>query len=345
MKRKRRVAYNRGNRTGSRMSAYGASERRKRFRLGIRGGWRSMQYRMGKKWVRSGGASRQKRTFRGSSAGGTSWSRLSALGKRRVFLGKVQRALASKASYMVLGSTRHTGAVNQQGISYISHLDNADITQAFLQCTGATPNEGGRVYIQNVISKIQCVNQTNVPTTVWFYDMMLRRDSNDTLTPTDDWKEGIDQAGGSATDYLLPYTTPYRSHRFCTKWVIKKVTRRMLAPGEEHVHNVKINVYRDIAQERIITAGSSIATGLVALGGLTHYTMIVTLGGLINDSITLTNVGYARQALDIAYTKTYKVSALYDDKFKYQRANTLPAITTEQTMVEVDADAATYTAA
>jgi len=246
---------------------------------------------------------------------------------------------------MVLGSSRHTGAVNQQGISYVTHFDSTDIIQAYLQCTGATPNEGGKVYLQNCVTKIQVVNQTNLPTTVWFYDMMLRRDSNDALTPTDDWKEGIDQAGGSATDYLLPYTTPYRSHRFCTKWVIKKVNRKMLAPGEEHVHNVKVNVYRSIAQERIYTAGSSVATGLASIGGLTHYTMIVSLGGLINDSVTTTNVGYGRQALDIAYTKTYKVSALFDDKFKYQKASSLPAITLEQTMVEVDADAATYTAA
>lgn len=344
-RKKRRRPLNRGNLSGSRMSSYGASERRKRFRMGVRGGWRKMQYKMGKFYRRKGGSSRQSRLGTGGTAGGASYVSLSALGKRRIFLGKVQRALASKANYMVLGSQRHTGAVNNQGLSYISHLDNADIQQAYIQCTGATPNEGGKVYIQDCKTKIQLVNQSNIPATVWFYDIMLRRDSNDALVPTEDFKEGIDQAGGNATDYLLPYITPFKSHRFCVKWVIKKVTKKMLAPGEEHVHNVHINVYRPVAQERLIGAGLSYPTGLVALGGLTHYTMIVSLGGLINDSVTLTNVGYSRQALDVAYTKTYRVSALYDDKFKFQRATALPAITTEQTMEEATADPATYQAA
>lgn len=344
----RRVNLNRGNLSGSRATRFQAYERKKRFRTGIRGGWRSNGYThrgVGKVFRRKGGASRQSRLGTGGTAGGSTYVRLSALGKRRIFLGKIQRALASKASYLVLGSHRHTGAVNNQGLSFISHLDNADVKAAYEQCTGVTPNEGGKVYIQDCKTKIQIVNQANVPNTVWFYDIMLRRDSNDPLTPTDDFKEGVDQAGGSATDYLLPYITPFRSHRFCTKWVIKKVHKKLLAPGEEHIHNVNISVYRSVAQERLYTAGASIATGLVGLGGLTHFTMIVSLGGLINDNVTLTNVGYSRQAVDVAYTKSYRVCALYDDKYKFQRLTTLPAITTEQTMEEATADPATYQAA
>jgi len=331
---------NRGNRL-SRMTAYGAADRNYRFkRVGARGKWRRYQYKMGpyRRRPKSYGMRAKKRRSFGP-AGGSSIAKLNALGKRKVFLGRIEKALASKCHYESLGSVRHSGNSNQQGYTYIPLLDNTDILQAYLQCTGgATPKEGGKVYIQSAELRTQVCNQLNGAATVWFYDIMLRRDSNDALTPNDDFQQGIQQAGGGASDYLTPYTTPFKSHRFCTKWSVRKVTKIMLNPGEEHIHTLKVDVYRSIAQERLISASSSVATGLVALGGLTHYTMVASLGGLYNEQSTVTHVGYTPQALDIGYTKSYLVSSLYDDKQVYKMASTLPAITTGSIMVDMDAD-------
>ena len=90
-RRKRRRPFNRGNLSGSRATRFQAYERKKRFRTGIRGGWRSNGYThrgVGKVFRRKGGASRQKRAPNFGPAGGSTSSTLSALGKRRIFLEK-----------------------------------------------------------------------------------------------------------------------------------------------------------------------------------------------------------------------------------------------------------------
>jgi len=272
------------------------------------------------------------------SAGDASYVSLSGQGARRKFLGAVEKALATKAVYDNVSSLRHVSLVNQMGYSYHSLCFTDEIKNAFFACTGATPNEGGRVYIEYVTARMQIVNQVNVPASIWIYEACLRKDTNDALQPNTDLLAGIQAEGGSATDYLLPYTTPFKSSRFCAKWKIKRCTKILLAPGEEHVHTVRLNVYGYVAQQRLYDANSSVATALFGVGGLSHLIMVATLGGVINDNTTTTNVGFAATAIDIAMAKMYRVSALYDDKHKYAKTSTLPTITTGSTMVEVDAD-------
>jgi len=272
------------------------------------------------------------------SAGDASFVTLSGKGARRKFLGRIEKALASKAVYDNVSSLRHTSLVNNMGYSYFPLLFSDDVRQAFATCTGATPNEGGRVYIEYATLRMQLVNQINVPASVWIYEACLRRDTNDALQPNTDLLAGIQAEGGTATDYATPYTTPFKSSRFCTKWKIKRVTKILIAPGEEHIHTLRVNVYGYVAQQRLYDANSSVATGLFGLGGISHTILVASLGGVINDNTTVTNVGFSATALDIAVAKTYRVAALYDDKHKYAKTSTLPTITTGSTMVEVDAD-------
>lgn len=302
-----------------------------------------MGYRMSSYRKRTGGRRHYPKKRKGGSggfgsAGDASYVSLSGQGARRKFLGAVEKALATKAVYDNISSVRHTSPVNAQGYTYYPLCFTDDIKNAFFACTGATPNEGGRVYIEYVTARMQIVNQVNVPASIWIYECALRKDTKDALQPNTDFLAGIQAEGGSATDYTLPYTTPYKSSRFCTKWKIKRCTKLLLAPGEEHVHTVRLNVYGYVSQQRIYDANSSIATALFGVGGLSHLIMITSLGGVINDNTTPTNVGFAATALDIAMAKTYRVSSLYDDKHKYAKTSTLPTITTGSTMVEVDAD-------
>lgn len=302
-----------------------------------------MGYRMGsyQQRVGRGRFSHKRKKGRGSgfgSAGDSSYVSLSALGRKRRFLGKVEKALASKTVYEYVASQRHVSPVNQQGYTYIPLFFSDDIKNAFATSTGTTPNEGGKVYLEYATMRTQIVNQINVPTTVWLYDCRLRRDADDPLQPNTDYLAGIQAQGGLNTDYLMPYSTPFKSSRFCTKWKVMRVTKILLAPGEEHVHTLRINAYTSIAQQRLYDVNSSGATGETGIGGLSHIVMVVSLGGVVNDATTVTNVGFSNAALDIVFAKTYRVAALYDDKHRYGKTSLLPSITTGSTMVEVDAD-------
>lgn len=272
------------------------------------------------------------------SAGDFSYVSVSGLGRGRRFLGRVEKALASKTVKEVLGSARLESNVNQQGILWVPLCFSDSLRNAFSTTVGTTPNEGGKLYVEYASLRMQLVNQANVPTTVWIYDICLRRDEDDALTPSQDWERGIIQQGGAANDYLLPYSTPFKSSRFCVKWKIKKVTKAFLNPGESHVHTLRINVYNYIAQQRIYDATGSHAGASYGVGGLSHMVAVVILGGVVNDDANKLDVGYSNAAIDAAYTATYRVCALFDDRKRYTKTSTLPSITTGSTMVEVDAD-------
>lgn len=327
------------------MSAYGARDRNYRFKkLGAKGRWKSTGYRPYKSVQfpakrRHGYKKRTKRASGFGGAGDASFVSLSALGKRRRFLGAVEKALASKTVYEVISSTRVEGITNSQGNGWIPVCFPDDLKAAYATSTGANPNEGGKVYIEYVQMRLQMVNQTNVPVSTWLYDVMLRRDLQVAPDPNDDWDYGIRQQGGGTTDYTLPFSTPFKSNRFCSQWLVRRVTKVLLAPGETHVHTLRLNVYSSIAQSRLYSvATDAVASGVNGIGGLSHVIGVVTLGGVVNDESTQTNVGYAPHALDLAWTCSYRVAALFDDKHRYSRSSTLTSIAKAKTMVEADAD-------
>lgn len=328
----------------SRMSSYGARDRNWRFKkYGARGKWRTSGYKLGKSVQfkpsrRRSFKKRSKPSRNFGGAGDSSFVTLSALGRRRRFLGAVEKALASKTVYEVVSSARHEGNTNQQGITWIPVCFPDDLKAAFATSTGTTPNEGGKVYIEYVLMRLQCVNQTNVPVSMWVYDVMLRRDLQVSPQLSGDWDRGIRAQGGTTGDYLLPFSTPFKSNRFCSQYLIRRVTKVLLAPGETHVHTLKLSVYSAIPQSRLYSITDAAASGSVGLGGLSHAIGIVTLGGVINAEATQTNVGYAPHAVDLAWTTSYRVAALFDDKVRYSKSSTLSPIEAPKTMVEVDAD-------
>ena len=178
----------------------------------------------------------------------------------------------------------------------------------------------------------------NIMTTVWIYECVLRRDINvGDLDARVDWQEGIDAQGGDDTDFARPYSTPFTSRRFCTKWRVAKVTRAIVSPGETHVHYVHANVKHKLSSERYTNFDDGDGTGTVGIGGLSTCVMIVGLGGVWNDVTTKSAIGYSPVALDVTYTKKYDVMGTINDRKNYYVSNQLSTVTTGQLLEEVDA--------
>lgn len=271
-------------------------------------------------------------------SGRSSYVRLSLLGRKKRFLGRVQKALAHKGNLQRLDKIRFGAPQNQQAYTWLSLYPPSEIIQMMDNATSGTFEEGFSLYLQSAQLRCQIVNVQNVMCTLWIYDLVARRDqSTGDINPIEDWEGGIDAQGGSSSDYKYPYSTPFQSKRFCQKWKVRKVTRSLVAPGETHVHMVTANVYNKLASSRVESFVNSEATGAVAVGGLTTTVMVVALGGVWNDATDKTAVGYAPVQMDIAYTKRYKFMGAREDRVSYAVSSGLADVTTGQLLEEVDA--------
>lgn len=315
---------------------------------GMRGMRKKTRQRSRRKWPRPSFTKTMRRPSGSGtgSAGAFSYVRVNGLGRKRHFLGRVQRALASKGKYVELGSQRLDTASNRQGTRAILFYTSEHVRNMFAQVNGTSPNEGNKLYINGGSIRYQLVNQANIMGTVWIYDCVFRRDAQQAIDPVDDWEQGIDAEGGSNLDYTLPFVTPYQSKRFCSRYLIKRCTKFMLAPGEEHIHTVGVACSSSINMTRVFTPpDAEEASAHDYVGGLTHFSLFVALGGVYNDENDKFDVGYSPIAIDIAYTFKSKHSALFDDKVRFTQVNNLPTIADGNIMVEVDADPSAVIAA
>jgi len=346
MVRSRQVARRRnGGRFGWLRSAgavarYGARQIAKQYGRG------QLQLRRANQYQRSGRRAgrktktRQRRRNLGTPgvSGDTSYVRISLMGRKRRFLGRVQKALSQKGKYQKLDKIRFGSNQNQQGSTWMSLFPHDELITMCVNCTDNLYAEGFSLYLQKATLRAQIVNVENIMTTLWIYDLVIRRDlSNGDMNPIEDWEAGVDAEGGNLSDYKYPYSTPFQSTRFCSKWNVKRVTKVMLSPGETHVHALTCSVYNKLPITRFETTGNSEATAAVAVGGLTTAVMIVSLGGVWNDQTTKSDVGFAPTQLDIAYTKHYQFMGTKEDRVNYVVSSNLASVSTGQLLEEVDA--------
>lgn len=283
---------------------------------------------------------RKRRSGLGTSSlsGRSSYVRLSLMGRKKRFLGRVQKALAKKGNLQRLDKIRFGAPQNQQAYTWMSMFDPSELATMFNQASDDEFEEGFSLYLATCQFRAQIVNVQNIMCTIWIYDLTARRDqSQGDINPVEDWEAGIDAQGGSSSDYKYPYSTPFQSKRFCQKWKVRKVTRALVAPGETHVHMVTGHVYNKLTNTRIFNFVNSEATGSSAVGGLTSTIMVVALGGVWNDVTDKSAVGYSPVNLDICYTKRYKFMGSKLDRVSYGVSSGLSNVETGQLLEEVDA--------
>ena len=301
---------------------------------------RSNQYQRGGRRTGRKTKTRQRRRVLGTPgvSGNSSFVRVSLMGRKRRFLSRVQKALATKGNLQRLDKIRFGSSQNQQGVTWISMFPPDELQSMCVQVTDNEYAEGFQLYLQSGQLRAQVVNVENIMCTLWIYDLVARRDQSDgDMNPVEDWEAGVDAQGGNASDYRYPYSTPFQSKRFCQKWHVRKVTRVLVSPGETHVHMLSCSVFNKVSLSRFESFVNSEATGRIMVGGLTTAIMIVSLGGVWNDQTDKSAVGYAPSQLDIAYTKRYKFMGTKEDRVNYAVSSGLASVTTGQLLEEVDA--------
>lgn len=235
---------------------------------------------------------------------GGSLSRFSLV-KPKVYLAGVDSMTAPQMT-VNNESGRLTSTVGQQNAALLlTDFAPVDVVALFNNTLGAA-NKTTKCLIKSVNATIMIANQENVACHYTLYDILAKRDGNATITsPLVAFNAGlVDNAGGLASNYLIPGTDPYMSARFKEFFQVVKQTTGTLLPGSVHSHYVYYEPNKVISNE-VSTFDASY------IGGLTHYTMIVWHGTPINDSTTKTQVSIAPINLDFVVKQKRTSKIIY----------------------------------
>lgn len=160
-----------------------------------------------------------------------------------------------------------------------------------------------RLILQTGITKLLLRNQTNTNCRLSIYDIVTKRDSQNTTydTPIEAWqKSSTDNSDVNQLYYIGQ--TPYKSAEFRKFFAVNKVTYANLEPGMQHEHIVHHKYNKIIDTTRWDnTTGTSLA-------GLTRFIMIVFYGHLAHDTAAPASVTTSPITLDWMYSEetTYK---------------------------------------
>lgn len=253
---------------------------------------------------------------------------------RKTRLTRTQRDLATKVKTEYNQTGRITSNASTMGATFLQHFPIAVISDQVNKAS--LGNATSACYLMDMNAYITLMNQDANDCTVWIYTLILRNDAGAVgINPTQDWRDGIVDETGAATDYLLPYTSPFQSKKFTTRWKVHKVQKFVLSSGAQHIHHVIEKPMHKINKERFTNTGGTGTGGAVnGVNYLTSVTMIVTLGGLVNDQTVKTNVTFGQTAVDYACVWRYQSHGISDDQTIFYKNVTYPAITTSSLIQE-----------
>lgn len=184
--------------------------------------------------------------------------------------------------------------------------------------TNLMPTSFDKSIIHKVVGEVNMVNASSSNSTVIIYDVINTKDcaSASNQTPGNAWLKGVDNEGGSATDYQVIGSEPTESILFNQFFKVSQRTRISLAPGEMHRHEV---VY---APNKAIQ-GEYASYTTYGLKGLTFWTLIVHYGMPAHDSTTKTAVTIDISSLDIVVKTSYDYRQLNKSSPNWAKSNTL----------------------
>jgi hypothetical protein len=176
---------------------------------------------------------------------------------------------------------------------------------------------------QNVVCfGVRCetifTNATNATVRITLYDIVARKDINNSSVNTPDlaWKQGEADDGGNSTSYNIVGVTPFSSKSFTEFFKIKKITHVLLGQGATHIHRVNFFPNRQISY-------GAFNYGAV-WKDLTCYTMMVS-HGQVSDAITGgggASIGASK--INYVQVKEYETGFLSDASTTFSSGNTLP---------------------
>lgn len=202
---------------------------------------------------------------------------------------------------------------------------NDDLDRATGGSASVATRSISKVYYGTCKATTTFTNQELTTTYLTLYEMVPRFPiTSVNYFPIVSWDTGLDEeCGTSGVSYsAMPFSSPFKSHRFVDYHKVLKIIRLELAPGESHQH---VSTYRINRGFRGTTTSSSL--GFVARPGFTHFLMYTAAGQPLNDSTTKTLISTSSITVDIVCRREYDFAndPYYREKGQYE--NTLGTIT------------------
>jgi hypothetical protein len=191
-------------------------------------------------------------------------------------------------------------------------------------------------YISKTQHKLTVTNFENATTTVTIYDLVCKRDTND--TPSACWVTGMQEQNVAQ---LSPFTynfhvgeSPLQSKVFREKWGVEQISKISLKPGENHQHSVYVVPNLSISNNRVQSE-----TPKNYLAGVSRCVMIVAQGVMATSQATPSTVSTAPVSLGTMWQRQYTYAAnLRKHKTTYAPLTPLTVIA-DPKIIQEDGDA------
>lgn len=234
---------------------------------------------------------------------------------------KYFREVNAPQIYAVNNAGAHlTAVVGKQNIYQIPYLTYTDLNAI----TSTTPNgvySTSRVLIERIEGEHLIANAASSACIMFLYDVIARRDSAiASFDPSTTVLTGIDDEGGTNTDYNTVGATPQGSDMFNQFYKIVQTTRIVLAPGGIHRHNFTFDPNRPLHGAVV---KELVANANCAVKDLSIFTMVRFYGQPAHDSTTDTSVSTANCALDVITSYQIRYRWLQNSATSWSRSNNL----------------------
>lgn len=260
----------------------------------------------------------------GASAAGNSHSYFVGKGRCWKAPRKLIKSLTAARSYLIDNSDRIESNNGEQHATYMPYADATILTT--LATNAGMTTESGKFWLGGVSAELMLTNQDSGNSRVTLYDMVCRRDSQETDV-MDQWNDGLTNnkgTSGNTRSHRNLNVTPYQSNELCAKWKIMKKTVIQMSAGQSHIHRVKHKINCMINNTNI--------TDFHYHHGISFVTLIVVHGMPYNDETTQTQVAVGDSALDIVCTKKFFYRALENTENYFGYTKNQGAISVEKVM-------------
>lgn len=204
---------------------------------------------------------------------------------------------------------------------------------SIIQTIGAinSANHANRNVHLSASSELMLTNQDQANVRIAIYDIVARRDNSSASTvdgPTDAFKNGLADQGGSASSYQVVGTTPFASSEFTSYFKVLKITHVILGAGQTHSHRIHFQPNKVVNTEVGYNSTKQIK-------GLTCTVMVVATGEPANDATTKTSVSTGQIAIDAVAKTQYKYSYLSDPTNTFTSVNNLSTFAVSEEIMSV----------
>lgn len=210
------------------------------------------------------------------------------------------------------------GAANFQTSIGLQDAVEFDWAQPATLLAFMTPTINSKMILHTIRGELDMVNASSTNSSLVIYDIIAKKDCSTAAVSSvlNAWKNGVDNAGGSATDYKIIGSIPNEVILFNEFFKVVQRTRITLGPGQLHRHEFSYSPNK-------VLSGEYLNSVTYALAGVTVSTFVVHYGMPAHDSTTTTSVTVDVSSLDVVGKVSYDFRQLADNTQSWGKTNTL----------------------